>query len=56
MDITIALEAENKCAFEISNYEKEGMCVIDIEHDDKHVHAIVCIEELKLALRKLTTK
>jgi hypothetical protein len=56
MDVTIALETHNKCAFEISNCEKEGMCIIDIEHDDKHVHAIVSIEELKLALRKLTTK
>lgn len=56
MHVRIILKTKNGSNFEISSLAEEGRCFVEIREGKIEIGANVSVEDLKLALRKLTTK
>lgn len=56
MQVTIQIETRDEMVFNIKNGSSHGLCCIEIASHKEVMWAEVNIQDLKLALKKLTTK
>lgn len=56
MQVDIILEQQGDSICTVTSSEQAGMCWLEIKEGNQSVGALVSIEDLKLALRKLTVR
>lgn len=56
MNVEIRLEKHGDAECSVLSCEKPGMCWIELKEGNRDISATVSIEDLKLALRKLSVK